>query len=219
MTGPVSAATRDYSRGERLADGVVHVMGIGASLIAMSVLLTLAVQSKDGATVASLAIYALGAVTVFIASAAYNMDWLPERREVLRRLDHAAIFVKIAATYTPFAAISIGGAWGVGLLGVVWSIAAIGVPFKLFAADTWDRAAVALYLAQGWIVVIAVEPLLARVSWFAVAMLALGGVLYTVGVVFHLSKRLPFHNAIWHAFVLAASGCMYAAVMGGVALA
>lgn len=216
---PICAKTF-YSRAERLADSVIHIAGVFVSLIAISVLITIGAFLHDGWTVASLAVYGAGALCVFIASAAYHMiDW-PKGRWLLRRLDHAAIFVKIAGTYTPFAAISLGGGGaGAALLGSVWSIAAVGVPLKLFAPGRFEKWAVWLYLIQGWIVVLALGPLAAAISTDAIVYLVIGGVLYTVGVAFFLWERLPFHNAIWHGCVLAASGCMYAAIMSGVVLA
>ncbi|MEL6980304.1 MAG: hemolysin III family protein [Pseudomonadota bacterium] len=217
--GAILAARRTYSPAERAADAVIHVIGVFGSLIAVSVLITIAAFTQDGWTVATLAIYGVCAFTVFVASAAYHMLEWPAGRWLLRRFDHAAIFLKIAATYTPFAAISLGGASGASLLAVVWAIAAVGAPLKLFAPDRLERFSLWLYLAQGWLVVFAIGPLAASLSPEATWMLVIGGVLYTLGVPFFLWERLPFHNAIWHGCVLAASACMYAAVMNGVALA
>ena len=206
-----------YSRRELFADGCVHVLGVGASVIAVTILIIHTAGHQDAATLASISIYGLGAVAVFVFSALYNMDLLPSRRQMMRRLDHAAIFIKIAGTYTPFAAVSLGGGWGAALLSAVWSIAAVGVPLQLFAPKRLERAAVLLYLLQGWLVLIAIEPLSDALPPAAMTLLFIGGGLYTAGVVFHLAERLPYHNAIWHAFVLAASGCMYAAVAIAVA--
>ena len=206
-----------YTPRERFADGCVHVLGVGGSVIAVAALIIHTAVTRDSATLASISVYGLGAVTVFVMSALYNMDLLPSRRQMMRRLDHAAIFIKIAGTYTPFAALSLGGGWGAALLSAVWSIAAIGVPLQLFAPKRLERAAVLLYLLQGWMVLIAIEPLAAALPADAMLLLFIGGGLYTAGVAFHLAEWLPYHNAIWHAFVLAASGCMYAAVVIGVA--
>ncbi|MEM9726025.1 MAG: hemolysin III family protein [Pseudomonadota bacterium] len=207
-----------YSPAERIADGVIHVLGVVSSLVAISVLITLAAIWTDFWTTASIAIYGVGACLLFSISAAYHLfDW-PRWRWLLRRLDHAAIFVKIAATYTPFATVSLAGGWGEALLLMVWSIAAVGVPLKLFAPQRLERAAVALYLVQGWLVVLAFGPLAAALSPTALALLVSGGLLYTFGVVFFLWERLPFHNAIWHGCVLAASAMMYGAVLTGVAM-
>lgn len=217
-TAPLSACDL-YSRSERLADGVIHVLGVVLSLIAITVLITISAFLQDGWTVASIAVYGAGVFAVFLASAAYHLIDLPDWRWLLRRFDHAAIFFKIAGTYTPFAAISLGGARGALLLIAVWGIAAIGAPLKLFAPGRFERVAVWLYLLQGWLVVVMLGPLAAAISLGALICLVCGGLIYTVGVVFFLWEKLPYHNAIWHGCVLAASACMYAAVLSGVALA
>lgn len=220
LAAEARAVAHEYSPAERLVDNIIHVVGVVASVIAVTALITLASVYGDGWTIASVVIYGIGVVIVFLASAAYHMIHWPQGKWLLRRVDHAAIFLKIAGTYTPFAAISLGGgAWGAALLGSVWSIAAVGVPLKLFAPGRLEKLAVWLYLLQGWLVVVAFGPLAAAISSTALSCLVAGGVLYTVGVVFFLWEKLPYHNAIWHGFVLAASGCMYAAIMNGVALA
>lgn len=208
-----------YSPSERVADGVIHVAGVFLSLVAVTVLITVTAVYQDGATIASIAIYGFGVFCVFLASAAYHLIDLPDWRWLLRRFDHAAIFLKIAGTYTPFAAISLGGFRGVLLLVAVWGIAAVGAPLKLFAPGRFERIAVWLYLLQGWLVVVMLGPLAAAISTNALIYLICGGVIYTVGVFFFLWEKLPYHNAIWHACVLTASAFMYAAVMSGVALA
>ena len=208
-----------YSPAERLADGVIHVAGVFLSLVAITVMITIAAFLQDGVTIASIAIYGFGVFCVFLASAAYHLIDLPDWRWLLRRFDHAAIFLKIAGTYTPFAAISLGEVEGALLLAAVWGIAAVGAPLKLFAPGRFERIAVWLYLLQGWLVVVMLGPLAAAISTPALICLIAGGVIYTVGVFFFLWEKLPFHNAIWHGCVLTASGFMYAAVLNGVALA
>ncbi len=187
-----------------------------AGAVGLVVLLAVVAPEHDLATGASLAIYGVAMLAVFCLSAAYNMARCPTWKLRLRRFDRAAIYVKIAGTYTPFSAVVLGGGLGAGLLGAVWSIAAIGVPLSLFASERLERVAVWLYLAQGWLLVAVFDPLAAALPGESLILLVTGGLLYTVGVVFHLSEKLPYHNAIWHAFVLAASCCMYAAVLNGV---
>ncbi len=208
----------DYTPGERIADGVVHVCGVALSLVAAIILIVVAAGTGDPWVIASVAIYCLGTVAVFVISAAYHLSRPSDLKAVLRRLDHAAIFVKIAGTYTPFALVSLGGVWGALLLASVWSIAAVGVPLKLFAPDRIARIALWLYLVQGWLVIGAIWPLSEALSGPALSLMAIGGALYTAGVIFYITENLKFQNAIWHSFVLAASGFMYAAVLSGVAL-
>ena len=212
----VVEAFPQYTLGERVADGCIHIVGVVASLVAFSVLLVVGVQSEVLLWGASLAIYGLAMVAMFSFSAGYHLVARPRVKEILRRFDHAAIFVMIAGTYTPFILIQMNNAWGHWLLATVWLIAAIGVALKLFAPRYLEGLSTPLYLVQGWAVVAAWEPLTAAVSGQVLSLLVAGGVLYSVGVVFHLWSRLPYQNAIWHGFVLTAASCHYAAVLAAV---
>lgn len=198
---------------ERIADGCIHVISVTASLVALTALLIVGVRAQATLWIASLAIYGLALVATFSCSAGYHLIVRPKLKEVFRRLDHAAIFLMIAGTYTPFVLIKMNNAWGLGLLAVVWGMAAIGIAIKLFAPRYLEGVSTALYLVQGWAVVVAWEPLVSAVPGHVALLLALGGVLYTIGVVFHLWERLPFQNAIWHGFVLTAASVHYAAVL------
>jgi hemolysin III len=206
-----------YTRAEELADACVHAIGVIAGTIAAIALVAVALADLHTTAATAVVIYALGMLAVFCFSAAYNLSRSP-RRWLLRRCDHAAIFIKIAATYTPFAAVKMGGTIGFALLGAVWGIALAGAAAKLLVPQRFGRMSYVLYLAQGWTCVFTVQPLLSVLSPTAMMLLLVGGVLYTVGVVFHLSERLPYHNAIWHGFVLAASACHFAAVLDAVVL-
>ena len=202
-----------YSVRERAADLCVHAIGVTASLVALAVLLIVGVESQATLWTVSLAIYGLALVATFSFSAGYNLAASPKLKSVLRRLDHAAIFLMIAGTYTPFILIKMNNAWGLGLLAVVWIMAAIGIAIKLFAPRYLDGVSTALYLVQGWAIIAAWQPLLSAVSGQVLTLLVIGGVLYTIGVVFHLWQKLPYQNAIWHGFVLAAASVHYAAVL------
>lgn len=207
-------ATPKYSLGERVADGALHVLGVGGSLVALVVLLVIGIHTDTALMVLGLAIYGVALVATFSCSAGYHAAVRPRVREVLRRLDHAAIFLMIAATYTPFVLFKMNNPWGLTLLAVVWSMAAIGIALKLFAPRYLDGLSTALYLIQGWAVLVAWQPIHSALPAGVLTLLMVGGVLYTVGVVFHLSNRLPYQNAIWHGFVLSAASCHYAAVIG-----
>ena len=206
-----------YTRPELIADGCVHAIGVIGGLCAASILIAIALTHLSPGAAAAVTIYALGMLAVFCFSAAYNLNRGP-RRWLLQRFDHAAIYVKIAATYTPFAAVKLGGLAGFSLLGGVWAIAVLGAAAKLTMPAQFVRTSYVLYLAQGWACVFALPPMMEALSATALALLLIGGVLYTVGVVFHLAVRLPYHNAIWHGFVLVASACHFAAVLDAVVL-
>ena len=209
----------NYSLGERVADACLHAVGVTASLVAFTVLLVIGVKSDIALWIVSLTIYGLALVAMFSFSAGYHLVVArPRLKEWLRRLDHAAIFLMIAATYTPFVLIEMNTPFGLSLLAVVWIIAAVGVVLQLFAPRYLEGLSVALYLVQGWAVLAALEPLISALPGRVLTLLMAGGVLYTVGVVFHLWERLPYQNAIWHGFVLIAAGCHFAAVIFVVAL-
>lgn len=207
-----------YTSRERVADGCIHALGVTASLVGLTALLIIGIRSQMLPWVVSLTIYGLALVATFSFSAGYHLVARPKIKEVLRRLDHAAIFLMIAGTYTPFILIKMQTPWGFGLLAVVWTMAAIGIVIKLFAPRFLEGLSTALYLVQGWAVVAAWEPLMSAMPGTVLTLLVIGGVLYTIGVVFHLWERLPYQNAIWHGFVLSAATCHFAAVMSVVSL-
>jgi len=208
-----------YTRGELVADGCVHATGVTFSLVAAAAMMTLAVNMLPAAATASLGVYAFGMVAVFACSAAYNLasPARPGLKAILRRFDHAAIYVKIAGTYTPLA-LKMGGVAGMVLLGGVWAITAFGATAKLFWPGQLARTSYVLYLVQGWAVLSALDSLLGAVSSRVLILLVVGGCLYTVGVLFHLWETLRYHNAIWHGLVLAGSCCHFAAIIEALGL-
>jgi len=208
-----SVAFPEYTARERLADACIHVISVTASLVALTALLIVGVRAQATLWIVGLAIYGLALVATFSCSAGYHLTVRPKLKAVFRRLDHAAIFLMIAGTYTPFVLIKMNNAWGLGLLAVVWGMAAIGIAMKLFAPRHLEGVSTALYLVQGWAVIVAWHPLVSAVPERVALLLMIGGVLYTVGVVFHLWQRLPYQNAIWHGFVLTAASVHYVAVL------
>jgi hemolysin III len=200
-----------YTRLEKIADGCVHAAGLAFSFVAASLLVIGAMETVPAAQFIGVIVYSIGLIGMFAASAAYNLASRDRLKEILRRLDHAAIFVMIAGSYTPFALV-MGGVAGNAILAAVWLIAALGVVMKLFFPRRLEKSSLALYLLQGWIVVLAFKSVVASLPGDALAMLITGGLVYTLGVVFHLWERLRFHNVIWHLFVLAGAVCQFVAV-------
>jgi hemolysin III len=200
-----------YSAAERRADAAVHAIGVTAGVAGFVWLLNAGVFS--GAvpvhTALALVIYGLGLVGMLTASAAYNLAPPCLGKALLRRIDHAMIFVMIAGTYTPF---TLGLGQGIGLGGAVWGGAAVGATLKLRFPGRFNRLGLALYLGLGWAVVTALEPLGTALSTPALWLLISGGLVYTIGVVFHLMERMPYNNAVWHLLVLAAASCHFAAI-------
>ena len=206
-----------YTEAEVFADRCVHAVGVTAGFIAAITLVIVALKQLPTDAATAVVIYALGMLAMFCFSAAYNLSRGP-KRWLLRRCDHAAIFIKIAATYTPFAVAKMGDTTGFLLLAAVWGIALAGAAAKLIAPHRIASVSTLIYLAQGWTCVLTMQPLLAALSPTAMILLLAGGALYTVGVIFHRWERLTYHNAIWHGFVLVASACHFVAVLDAVVL-
>ncbi len=206
-----------YSRAEQIADMTVHAVGLLGALLAVPVLITLAaVWDDQGSFIAAVAVYGASILMMLGMSAGYNFSVLRRRGgrllEWLRRADHAAIYVKIAGTYTPYAVLA-GGPVGRWLLIGVWSGALLGLAGKLFAPYKWEKASILLYLALGWLFVFAAGPISDAITTASMVLILVGGGLYTVGVLFHLWRRLPYQNAIWHLFVLLATFVFYSAIV------
>ena len=204
-----------YSRAEHLADVIVHFASIVLCLIGAVFLHIAAVGRIPIHDFAGLSVYSAGMVSMFSASASYNMIRRSRLKDLLRRVDHSVIFIMIAGSYTPFA-LKIGGNVGLSILAVVWLIAIVGIAVKMIFPRKYDKLSVLLYLAQGWCVLFAMGPLMDTLSDISFNLLLLGGLVYSAGVVFHLLERLPFHNVIWHIFVLGGAGLQYASIYSAV---
>lgn len=201
-----------YSRAERMSDAAVHVTGLLLALIAAPVLVTLAaVWADDRMLVLAAVVYALSLIVMLACSALYHMTTAPDWKDRLRRLDQSAIYLKIAGTYTPFAVMS--GPQAMPFLAGLWAAAVAGVSIKLVSPRQLFGLTVALYLAMGWAAVVVGGPILARMTPSVFNLVLLGGALYTVGVLFLIWERLPFHTTIWHTFVLTASLALYSAIL------
>ncbi|BET68726.1 hemolysin III family protein [Opitutales bacterium ASA1] len=209
-------SSRPQSWREELANALTHGLGWALSIAGLAVAVVLAARHGDAWVVTSVAIHGATLVALYAASTLYHSVRSSAWKRWLRRLDHAAIFLLIAGTYTPFVLVNLRGPWGWSLFGVVWGIALTGVGFKLFFAGRFVLLSSAAYVLLGWLILIAIKPLLASVPTTGFALLCAGGVCYTAGVVFYLWRRLPYHHAVWHLFVLAGSICHYFAVLRSV---
>ncbi len=206
----VPPAARVYTRAEYLSDAVVHVAGVGLALMAVPALIAAAaILRGDAPTLVGTAVYGVALILMLGFSALYNMVQRPDWGWLLKRLDHSAIYMKIAGTYTPFTLIT---GQGLTLTAGLWGAALLGVGLKVADPVRFRWPGLALYLGMGWGGVLAGGALLAALPGPVVGLMIAGGLLYTLGVVFHLWVRLPYHNTIWHVFVLAASAVFFAAV-------
>src|SRR3984957_2564768 len=201
----------NYDRAELIADGVVHGIGVFGGVVAATVLIVLAAVFASAYEIVSVSIYAAGLLAMLGFSAAYNLWPVSRSKWLLRRLDHSAIYILIAATYTPVFVQLQDRVFAMSLLAGVWSVAVVGL--KLFFPGRFDRVSVGLYLAMGWSGIIAYDTGLSSLPHLAVWLIAVGGLLYSFGVIFHAWQRLRFQNAIWHCFVLLGAACHYTAVL------
>ncbi|GLR91562.1 PAQR family membrane homeostasis protein TrhA [Bradyrhizobium iriomotense] len=203
----------DYDRAELIADGVVHAIGLLLGIVAATVLVVLTVLYASAVDIVGVSIYVAGLLSMLVLSATYNLWPVSPAKWILRRFDHSAIYLLIAATYTPFILELKDSIFALALLVGVWCVAILGIVLKLGWPGRFDRLAVGIYLAMGWSGLMlydaVVKALPTMALWFVVA----GGALYSFGVIFHAWRRLRFQNAIWHGFVLAGAACHYTAVL------
>jgi hemolysin III len=198
-----------YSRSETWADGAVHVAGLVLAIPASVLLLVEAAGSQRLTTAAAL--YAGCMIFAFAASAIYHLSPIDRTRPLLNRIDHAAIYFKIAGTYTPFVAL-IGSGFAYAVLGIVWALALVGAVAKLWFWGTDGRGSLALYLLMGWLAVLLFWPMWQVLPPAALFLVSVGGIIYSVGAWVFAKPAFRFQNAIWHSFVLSASTCFFAAV-------
>lgn len=200
-----------YSRAERISDGLVHVFGVALALIAVPVLIAMTMfNNAEPLAIVGASVYGVSLIIMLTFSALYNMNQCEAWTGFLRRLDHSGIYFKIAGTYTPF--ILVSGAPPTALLVGLWSSATLGSVLKMTNPDRFRWVGLALYLIMGWAIVLAGHSLMSEFSPAVLTLIISGGVIYTLGVVFFLLEWLPFHNTIWHVFVLAASILFFTAV-------
>jgi hemolysin III len=211
-----SLALRPYRYGELALDRQIHRIGVAAGTLGTVVLSFASAATGSMAILASSLVYAAGLMSMLLCSAVYNHGRKSRQRERLRRLDHAAIFVMIAGTYTPFTVNRLPPTWSVAMTAAIWGVAVAGAALKLLQPRLLESVSVLPYLALGWVGLLALAPLTSVLDRETMMLLGAGAALYTLGTPFHLWHRLPFQNAVWHCFVLSAAGCHYAAILHGV---
>lgn len=202
-----------YDRHEIVADGLVHGIGIVLALVGVTALIFYATLWSSAGQIAAAWVYGLGLLLCLSISFSYNIWPVSRTKWFLRRLDHSAIFILIAATYTPFLQRGADQPMVLAMLVAVWTVAVGGVFLKCVFPGRYDRLAILLYLAMGWSGVLVAGPLYERLPGVTMGLIVAGGVIYSVGVIFHVWERLRFQNAIWHGFVVTAAAVHYSAVL------
>ena len=209
----VAEKRRSETLGEEIANSVTHGAGMVASIVGLVVLVTAAARRGNAWIITSCIIYASTLVLLYTASTLYHSLAATRARPVFRIIDHSAIYLLIAGTYTPFALVNLRGPWGWTVLGIIWALAAAGVTAKSVFGPRWPIVSTVLYIAMGWTAVVAFKPLMLHVAPAGIAWLVAGGLAYTGGVVFFAWERLRYGHAMWHLFVLGGSVCHFVAVL------
>ncbi len=209
MNIPVS----NYSYREELANSITHGIGIVFAIGALVIMDVFAALFGDAWHIVSCTIFGATLIILYTASTLYHSIPIPKTKMLLRLIDHSAIFLLIAGTYTPFTLVNLRGPWGWSIFGTVWGIALLGVIFQVFLLRRWPLFSVGLYVGMGLIILVAIKPLGATLSPSGLKLLVAGGLAYIVGLIFYGWKRLPYSHAVWHLFVLAGSALHFFSVL------
>lgn len=198
-----------YSKAEELANCLTHGLGALLSIIGVIALVAMAAGQNDYDRFVSACIYGGAVITFYCLSTLYHSVKKPHARYICRILDHVAIYIMIAGSYTPFALVTLRGSWGMWLFAAVWGLGTAGAIMKVFTVHRMRFIGPMMYVGLGWIALLVLKPLTAALAGTGLALFFIGGAAYTVGVIFYLWDRLPFNHAIWHVFVLAGSACHF----------
>lgn len=209
----LSGVKWDYDRSELIADGIVHGIGLSAALIGVTALIFYATMWSTSGQLAAAWVYGIGLVLALSVSFLYNLYPICRTKLYLRRIDHSAIFMLIAATYTPFLQRGWDDPFLFAMLIGIWAVALAGIAMKCLLPGRFDRLTILLYLAMGWGGILAARSLFTALSTTTLVLIVVGGVIYSVGIIFHVWERLRYQNAIWHGFVVAGSAVHYSAVL------
>ena len=196
---------KSYTRGEEIANSITHGLGALLSIAGLVVLVVFASLRGDAWSVVGVSIFGASLIVLYLASTLYHGFPWPRVKAVFRKLDHAAIYFLIAGTYTPFVLVNLRGPWGWTLFGLAWGLAAAGILFEVLTRRPPKWLSLSFYIGLGWLIAIAAKPLFQSVPSLGLIFLGLGGLAYTLGTIFYAWKKLPYHHAVWHLFVVAGS--------------
>jgi hemolysin III len=208
-----NTSVRLYTLGEEIAHSITHGIGTGLSIAGLTVLVVLAALYGNVYQIVSFSIYGATLFILYLASTLYHSFQHPRVKQIFKIIDHSAIYLLIAGTYTPFLLVSIRGIWGWTLLIIIWGLALLGISFKTLFIHRFQKLSVLAYILMGWLSVVAIRELLMNIPLGGLIWLAVGGVVYTVGVIFYALHRIPYTHAVWHLFVMGGSICHYFAVL------
>lgn len=203
----------EFSIAEEIAHAVTHGLGAWLATVGCTVLVVLSVMYGDAWRIFSVSVYGFTLMLLYLASTVYHSVPHPPTKYIFKILDHCSIYLLIAGTYTPFMLVTLRGVWGWSLFGVIWFLTICGIVFKLFFVNRFEALSTTIYIAMGWLAILAVQELWVKLPGHGFAWISAGGFFYTVGTIFFHSEKMRYHHAIWHLFVLAGSICHYFAVL------
>lgn len=199
----------NFSKGEEITNAILHGIGSGLAIAALVILVVFASIKGDVRYIVSYAIYGSTLVLLYLASTLYHSLPKGKGKDVFEIFDHSAIYLLIAGSYTPLALVALKGALGWTIFGIVWGLSVIGIVFKVFWVKKFVILSTILYIVMGWLIIIAIKPLMNVLNTTSLVFLVVGGVLYTVGTIFYIWRGMKYHHAIWHLFVLGGSICHF----------
>ena len=202
-----------YSPGEEIANSITHGIGIVLAIAALGTMTAFAGIYGNAWHIVSVSIYGTTLILLYTASTLYHSIRNPRVKKILQVLDHSAIYLLIAGTYTPFTLVSLRGPWGWWLFGVIWGFAVLGAVVQFSLMKRWQAVSLGLYIGMGWAIVVAIKPLIVSVATGGIVLLVLGGLAYTTGILFYCWEKLKFNHAVWHLFVLTGSILHFFAVL------
>lgn len=208
-----STDLKSYSNREEIVHTIIHGIGLILSIAGLTVLVAFSSLNGDVWHIVSTSVFGSTLIILYTASTLYHGIPIPKAKAVFKKIDHSAIYLLIAGTYTPFLLVNLRGVWGWSLFALVWIIAVVGILLEVFRKNRFKKLSIALYLGLGWLVVAAIKPMFDSVASGGLILLLIGGLFYSLGVIFYVRKKMLYHHAIWHAFVLAGSICHYFAIL------
>ncbi|MCK5647629.1 MAG: hemolysin III family protein [Gammaproteobacteria bacterium] len=204
---------KSYSNREEIVHTIIHGIGLILSIAGLTVLVAFSSLNGDVWHIVSTSVFGSTLIILYTASTLYHGIPIPKAKAVFKKIDHSAIYLLIAGTYTPFLLVNLRGVWGWSLFALVWIIAVAGILLEIFRNNRFKKLSIALYLGLGWLVVAAIKPMFDSVASGGLILLLIGGLFYSLGVIFYVRKKMLYHHAIWHTFVLAGSICHYFAIL------
>jgi len=208
----IKISARTYPYWEEFVNVLTHGIGFLMSVAALALMVVFASLDGNAWHIVGVSIFGASLVVLYLASTLFHWSVRPKVRKYLNVFDHSAIYVLIAGTYTPFLLVTLNGPWGWSLFGVIWGLAIAGVVFKMFFTGRFDKLSLLIYVLMGWLILIAIVPLIQNLSTMGLIWLLIGGISYSIGAVFYLLSKMPFNHAIFHFWVLGGSICHFFAV-------